>query len=91
MARGVKYEVEDDGLRELGRSAAMQQQTLDGARRIAETAQRDNPRGSYSVAPRTVVSGWAHERRAGAEVIEETPGDGPQRRSLARAVYGARQ
>lgn len=90
MARGTKYHPEIRGLREIGASRQVRQLSLDGARRVAEHAQRDNPRGSYSVSPATVVTGWDHERRAGAQVVEERPGQGPQRRSLARAAQEAR-
>lgn len=89
MARRTKYTAEVRGLREIARSAAMSQVSMDGARRIADRARSDNPRGQYSVTPTTVTAGWRNEARAGAQVVEDKPGNGPGRRSLARAVQEA--
>lgn len=90
MARAVTYRPEVRGLAQIGTSREIGQLSMEGGRRIAATAKRDNPTGEYSVTPATVTAGWRHERRAGAMVTEEVPGRGPERRSLARASQEAR-
>lgn len=63
------YRADDDGLREIGQSAAMGAEMVSVAERIAGNAQAVG-HGDYEAKPATVTAGWQNERRRGAVVRE---------------------
>lgn len=71
-----KYMADDRGLRELGMSSALGDLALAAAQRGAGLGRQYDPKGEYTAEKRTVKSGWKHEDRAGAAVVQVKPGDG---------------
>lgn len=85
MARN--YTPVDAGLRVIGQSAEMATATLSAARSLASAVSAADPSGRYEAASKTVVAGWANERRAGAVVREVAPSwRGRRERTLARVA-----
>jgi hypothetical protein len=63
------YQADDDGLREIGQSAAMGAEMLSVGQRIAGNAEAVGS-GNYRAEAATVTVGWQNERRRGAVVRE---------------------
>lgn len=63
------YRADDDGLREIGQSAAMSAEMVSVAQRIAGNAEAVG-HGKYEADAQTVTVGWQNERRRGAVVRE---------------------
>ena len=66
------YRADDDGLRQIGQSAAMGTEMVSVAERIAGNAEAVGS-GDYEAKPATVTVGWQNERRRGAVVRESDP------------------
>jgi hypothetical protein len=69
MAR-TRYMPVPSGLREIARSKAMGEASLEVARKLAGNANAVGE-AKYEAATETVTAGWANEKRAGA-VVRET-------------------
>lgn len=82
----VKYTPDVRGLRDAGRSSAVQAVAVAAAEKMASWARADDPDGGYAAGPATVMAGWQNEARAGAHVVETAQGMGGVRRTLARAA-----
>lgn len=63
------YQADDDGLRQIGQSAAMGAEMLSVAERIKGNAEAVG-HGDYEAERATVTAGWQNERRSGAVVRE---------------------
>lgn len=85
-----KYTPDNKGLREIGRSAQVQQECLEAGRKIADRANELDPNGDYQANPATVQAGWENEDRAGA-VVEQTQPSRLQNRALLTALEGSAQ
>lgn len=71
--RGSKnYKAEDNGLREIGQSAAMGAASLNEAQRLVGNIE-SVAEGKYEAESSTVTAGWKNESRAGAIVRESEP------------------
>lgn len=68
---GVKhYRALDQGFRPLGNNTAIQAAAMAAARWGATLAETYDPKGKYEAQPRPVRSGWNHELRSGAAVVQ---------------------
>lgn len=66
------YRADDDGLRQIGQSAAMGEATLAEAQRLVGNIEAVAD-GKYESEASKVTAGWKNERRAGAVVKESEP------------------
>lgn len=82
-----RYKSVDAGVKALGASPQMGKVALQAAREIEAAANRSNPKGKYEASPKTVLAGWANDRRAGATVRETGPAwRGARERTLTRVA-----
>lgn len=79
------YKPIDAGIKVIGQSPELAAVALSAARSLASAASVADPSGRYEAAPKTVVAGWANDRRVGAVVREVSPSwRGRRERTLAR-------
>lgn len=68
---GVKhYRALNQGFRSLGTGSSIQGLAMDAAQRGVNAARTYDPKGQYEAQRRPVRSGWNHELRSGASVVQ---------------------
>lgn len=81
------YRPIDAGLKSIGQDPKLGAVALSAAKSISAAANQADPSGKYEAVSKTVIAGWANERRAGAAVREVNPSwKGRRERTLARVA-----
>lgn len=90
MARGVKYDANRGGVRDLGRESFIGDAALNAAQSVLRFARSDDPNASYAAQKTSVTVGRRNELRNGASVRELQRSEGHIQRTLVRAAQEAR-
>lgn len=81
------YRPIDAGIKVIGQSPQLGLAAVSAARSLSAVVSAADPSGNYEASPKTVLAGWANERRSGAVVREVTPSwRGRRERTLARVA-----